>query len=170
MQKVGCTGYFCLILAVCLLFAVCFFTGCDDGYPEGITLTFSDLQLTLPGDFMDLAGEGIDADADFIYGRKTLIVTGAAEDKSLLQEMTLENYTSLVISGNALETIPTALGKGYTFTYTREVGGEEYTYITATYEGSANFWLFQFYCPTGSLAENQPEIDMILSGIQPSNP
>jgi len=155
------------LLSLCLLMAVCLLTGCDDGYPEGKTLTFADLQLTLPGDFIDLSAEGIDADADFLYGRKTLIVKGAAEDKSQLQKMTLEAYTALVISGNQLKTTPQVLGKGYQFTYERLVGDEMYTYITATFEGSTNFWLFQFYCPTADLQENRPEIDMILSGIQP---
>lgn len=155
------------VAALCLLVALCLLGGCAVGYPEGKTLRFADMQLTLPGDFIDLSAEGIDADADFLYGRKTLIVKGAAEDKSQLQKMTLEEYTALVISGNQLKTIPQVLGKGYQFTYERLVGNEMYTYITATFEGSTNFWLFQFYCPTADLQENRPEIDMILSGIQP---
>ena len=157
-----------VLLALCLVLVVTGFTGCKDSrFPEGKVLKFSDMQLTLPGDFADLSREGIDADADFIYGRKTLIVTGAAEDKSKLQKMTLEEYTSLVISGNKLDVTPVAYGKGYQFTYEKQVGGEAYTYITATFEGNHNFWLFQFYCPTKNLQENQPEIDMILSGITP---
>jgi hypothetical protein len=166
VQKVGCAGYLCLVLAVCLL-AACLLTGCGDSYPDGKPLTFTDMQLTLPGDFIDLSGEDIDADADFLYGRKTLIVKGAAEDKSKLQEMTLEQYTSLVISGNNLQVSPVSNGKGYGFTYEKAVGEELYTYVTATFEGNTNFWIFQFYCPTADLQENQPEIDMILSGITP---
>lgn len=166
MQKVGCAGYLCLALAACLL-VVCLLTGCGDSYPEGKTLVFSDLQLTLPGDFMDLSAEGIDADADFLYGRKTLIVKGAAEEKSKLQDMTLEDYTAAIISGNQLTTTPHAYGKGYQFTYESLVGDQMYTYVTATFEGETNFWLFQFYCPTQDLQENRPEIDIILSGITP---
>ena len=168
MVKTGCAGYLCLLLAACLLVG-CLLTGCGDQYPEGNTLSFADLQLTLPGDFIDLSGENIDADADFLYGRKTLIVTGAAEDKAKLQEMTLEEYTALVISGNQLEATPTAYGKGYQFTYEKLVSDQMYTYVTATFEGTHNFWLFQFYCPTADLAENMPEIEIILSGIQPDN-
>ena len=150
-----------------LMMGVCLLAGCGDTYPEGKILTFPDMQLTLPGDFIDLSQEGIDADADFLYGRKTLIVKGAAEEKAKLQEMTLEEYTALVISGNQLQCTPQAYGKGYQFTYETAVGEENYTYITATFEGKTNFWLFQLYCPTAELAENQPEIDMILSGITP---
>ena len=153
--------------ALCLVMAVSLLSGCGDEFPEGKVLQFADLQLTLPGDFMDLSNEGIGADADFIYGRKTLIVTGAAEDKSKLQEMTLEEYTALVISGNNLTATPVAYGKGYQFTYETAVGGEMYRYVTATFEGKNNFWLFQFYCPLADVEANQPEIDMILSGITP---
>ena len=155
------------LLILCLLLPVSLLAGCGDDFPEGKTLTYSDMQLTLPGDFIDLSAEGIDADADFLYGRKTLIVKGAAEDKSKLQEMTLEEYTSAVIAGNRLQCTPQAFGKGYQFTYETAVGDEKYTYVTATFEGNSNFWLFQFYCPTADLQENQPEIDMILSGITP---
>ena len=155
------------LLVLCLILAAGTLAGCKDNFPEGKNLRFSDMQLTLPGDFADLSNEGIEADADFIYGRKTLVVTGAAEDKSKLQEMTLEEYTALVISGNKLEATPVACGKGYQFTYEKPIGGEQYTYVTATFEGNNNFWLFQFYGPTKDLQENQPEIDMILSGITP---
>ncbi len=158
-----------LALLLCLLMIVSLLGGCNDSYPAGKTLHFADLQLTLPGDFMDLSAEGIDADADFLYGRNTLIVKGAAEDKSKLQTMTLEEYTALLISGNGLKTTPEVFGKGYVFSYQKAVGTEDYTYITATFEGNSNFWLFQFYCPTADLEKNQPEIDMILSGIQPKN-
>ena len=155
------------LLCLCLLLTVSVLTGCGKEFPEGKILQFGDMALTLPGDFIDLSGEGIDADADFLYGRKTLVVKGAAELKSQLQEMTLEEYTALVISGNKLEVTPIAFGKGYTFTYEKTVGGESYTYVTATFEGNTNFWLFQLYGPTKDLQENQPEIDMILSGITP---
>ena len=166
MEKVGCAGYLCLVFAACLLVA-CLLTGCGDSYPEGKTLEFEDLRMTLPGDFIDLSGEGIDADADFLYGRKTLIVKGAAEKKAQLQDMTLEGYTSAIITGNGLKATPVVSGKGYVFTYETAVGDQNYTYVTATFEGTTNFWLFQFYCPTADLQENQPEIDMILSGITP---
>ena len=78
------------LIALCFVLTMGVFSGCKDNFPEGKVLEYSDMQLTLPGDFADLSGEGIEADADFIYGRKTLVVTGAAEDKSKLQKMTLE--------------------------------------------------------------------------------
>ena len=151
---------------LCLLLLICLLTGCNDGYPEGKTLTFADLQLTLPGDFMDLSGESYAEDAVFLYGRKTLVVQGLSEQKADLQEMTLAQYTALVISGNQVEAAPVPMGDGYVFTYDAPVGDTVYTYTTATVEGQTNFWILQFYCPKENLAENQPEIDIILEGLQ----
>ncbi len=152
-------GFVCLLLVVCLL------AGCVDGYPEGIKISCKDLTLTIPGDFIDLSGEDI-GDGEFLYGRNTLIFTGLAEDKSTLQEMTLDEYTGFVISGNKRTCTPTVFGDGYLFSYEAAVDGAPYTYTIATGEGTSNFWILEFYCPSEDLAENQPEIDMILSGLQ----
>ena len=51
------------LLSLCLLLILGMLAGCGDNFPEGKTLTFEDLHLTLPGDFVDLSGENIDADA-----------------------------------------------------------------------------------------------------------
>ncbi len=150
---------------VCLLVVFCLLTGCADGYPEGINLQCKDLHFTIPGDFIDLSNEGI-GDGEFLYGRNRLIFTGLAENKDALQEMTLETYTDYVISGNELTCTPTVCGDGYLFSYEAKVGDVPYTYTIATAEGASNFWILEFYCPTEDLSENQPEIDMILSGLQ----
>ena len=150
---------------VCLLVVLCLLTGCADGYPEGIKIQCKDLQLTLPGDFIDLSDEGI-GDGEFLYGRNTLVFTGLAEDKNGLQEMTLDEYTGYVISGNELTCSPIVCGDGYLFSYEATIGEIPYTYTIATGEGASNFWILQFYCPSADLAENQPEIDIILSGLQ----
>ena len=157
-------------VALCLLAVLSLLCGCADGYPEGQTLTFTDMQITLPGDFMDLSQEEYSADADFLYGWKTLIVKGMAEKKADLQEMTLEKYTFLVIAGNDLQCTPERFGNGYRFTYTSMAGDAEYTYVTAAMEGDTNFWLFQFYCPSANIEENQTEIDIILSSIREIDP
>ena len=165
MNKKGYTGCFCLVLAVFLALG-CLLTGCDD-YPTGRSVTHKDLTLILPGDFLDLSGEETARDAEFLYGRYTLVFKGLAESKESLQEMTLETYTSYVISGNRLTCSPAAFGDGYLFTYEAKIGDTVYSYTVATYETPANFWILQFYCPKDKLAENQPEIDIILQGIQP---
>ncbi len=151
---------------VSILAAVCLLAGCADGYPQGKTVSFEDLQITLPGDFIDLSEEEIDKEANFLYGRKTLIFKGMAEKKADLQGLSLDTYTSLVIKGNDLSCTPVSFGGGYQFSYEAPAGGENYTYITAVFEGNTNFWLLQFYCPSANLKENQPEIDMIFSAVQ----
>ncbi len=150
---------------VCLLVVLCLLTGCADAYPEGIKLQCKDLQLTIPGDFIDLSGEGI-GDGEFLYGRNRLIFTGLAEDKTTLQEMTLDEYTGFVISGNQLTCTPTVYGDGYLFSYEATVDGEAYTYTIATAEGADNFWILEFYCPSRDLEENRGEIDIILQGLE----
>ena len=153
------TAVLCLMLAVCLL------AGCTN-YPLGTTVICKDLQLTVPGDFVDLSEESYAQDADFLYGWNTLVFMGLSEDKSKLQKMTLEDYTSLVISGNGRSSTPQACGDGFLFTYEATVADTLYTYTTATFEGPSNFWILQFYCPSVHLEENQPEIDIILESIQ----
>ena len=148
----------------CLLAVMLVLSGCSDGYPVGSVKVHKDLTVILPGDFIALTPDG---NADFLYGRHTLVFKGLSEPKSSLQKMTLSEYTNYVISGNKLTCTPSATGDGYLFTYEAPVGDEIYTYTVATYEGPENFWILQFYCPRANLAENQPEIDIILEGIQP---
>ena len=156
-------------LLICLLVAVLLLSGCDN-YPEGKAVTHKDLTLILPGDFLDLSGESYAESADFLYGWNTLVFQGLSEGKSVLKKMTLEEYTGYVISTNKLSRTPTAFGDGYLFTYEAPIGDTVYAYTTATYEGQENFWILQFYCPKDKLSENQPEIDIILEGIQPKKP
>ena len=153
-------------LCVCLLVLVCLLGGCTD--PVGRAVTHKDLTLILPGDFLDLSGETAADGADFLYGRYTLVFKGLAESKSNLRDMTLTEYTAYVISCNQLSCAPAPFGDGYLFTYEANVGDTVYSYTVATYEARENFWILQFYCPKDTLAENQPEIDIILEGIQPN--
>ena len=151
---------------ICLLVLVCILTGCSD--PVGKQMQYEDLSLTLPADFLDLSEESYAKDADFLYGWRTLVFMGLSEKKANLKEMTLDEYTGYVISGNKLSCTPTVTGSGYVFTYEAAVENTLYTYVTATVEGKTNFWILQFYCPSENLAENQPEIDIILQSIQPN--
>jgi len=152
-------------LCACLLVLVCLLSGCTD--PVGMAVTHKDLTLILPGDFLDLSAESAGEGADFLYGRYTLVFKGLSESKAVLKKMTLEEYTAYVISCNKLTCTPVPSGDGYLFTYEASVGDTVYSYTTATYESRENFWILQFYCPKDKLEENQPEIDIILEGIQP---
>ena len=166
MQKSGCAGYLCLVLAACLLVGL-LLTGCSD--PVGRAETHKDLTLILPADFLsaeELGVENTDG-ADFLYGRHSLVFKGLAEAKSGLKDMTLREYTDQVINANKKTATPKASGAGYVFTYEADVDDTVYSYTVATYEAQENFWILQFYCPKDTLAENQPEIDIILEGIQP---
>ncbi len=152
--------------ALCLAVVLCLLGGCSD--PVGITDVYEDLKLTLPGDFINLSEESFAGDADFLYGKDTLIVMGLAEKKAGLKKMTLEEYTAYVVSANKRHSTPEAFGDGYVFSYEATVVDTPYTYTVATYEGEVNFWILQFYCPSHKLSVNQPEIDIILESIQPN--
>jgi len=162
-MKKTCAGRICLCLTVCLLISL--LSGCSD--PVGRAVTHKDLAVILPADFLDLSGEECAEEADFLYGWHTLVFKGLAESKKSLPAMTLQQYTDYVVAGNKLTCTPEANGEGYLFTYEKPVGDTTYTYTVATYEGQENFWILQFYCPKDNLAENQPEIDVILEGIKP---
>ena len=160
MNKRTYKGCLCLLLAVVLVLGL---AGCGK-YPTGFSVTHKDLTLILPGDFIQLPDDG---NADFLYGWHTLVVKGLSEQKDHLVKMTLKEYTDYVISTNKKTATPTACGDGFLFTYEATVGEQVYAYTVATYEGPENFWILQFYCPKENLVENQPEIDIILEGIQP---
>ena len=145
----------------CLL-VVLLLAGCSD--PVGRAETHKDLTLILPADFIEL--ENADG-ADFLYGRHSLVFKGLSESKKSLKAMTLQEYTESVIAANKKDTQPKASGAGFVFTYEADVADTVYTYTVATYEAQENFWILQFYCPKDTLTENQPEIDIILEGIQP---
>ena len=153
-------------LVVCLLILACLLTGCTD--PLGNSVTHSDMTLTLPGDFVDLSGEDYAQDADFMYGRKTLVLMGLSEKKSDLTAMSLKEYTANVLSGNQITAAPEVCGDGFLFTYETPVANTPYTYTVATFESESRFWIFQFYCPSANLEENQPEIRIILESIRKS--
>lgn len=150
---------------ICLLVLLCLLTGCND--PVGVSIVCDDILLTLPADFIDLSGDSYGKDADFLYGRKTLVFMGLAEKKTSLQEMTLDEYTGYVISGNGIKATPHPFGDGYLFSYEADIEHTAYTYTVATYEAEENFWIFQFYCPSTDLENSKPEIDIILQSIQP---
>jgi len=154
------------LAVLCLFLAVCLLVGCDS-YPEGNSFTYQDLTITLPGDFEELYKGTASKDADFFYGRDTLIVMGLSEKKSDLKPMSLEEYTAYVIQGNELTCTPERSGTGYVFSYEATVSDtSSYTYVVTTFAGDTNFWILQFYCPTEKFHENKAEIDMILEGIK----
>ena len=161
-MKKAFAGRSCLVLAVCLL--LCLLAGCGSD-PVGYAKQHKDLTLILPADFIEL--ENADG-ADFLYGRHSLVFKGLSESKKSLKAMTLQEYTASVIAANKKDATPKASGDGFLFTYEANIADTVYAYTVATYESRENFWILQFYCPKDTLAENQPEIDIILEGIQPN--
>ena len=155
-----CASAICLILVIFCLLGSC-------GSPEDRNIICQDLTFALPTVFLDLSAETYAKDADFLYGRDKLVVMGLAEKKSDLKEMTLEEYTGLVISGNKLACTPVKTPAGYQFTYETAVGGTPYTYSCGTVETPERFWIVQCYCPSGDAVGYEDMIEEILGSLQP---
>ena len=126
---------------------------------------FGDLQMNVPDEFHNMSDQEFAKDADFLFGWDTLIVKGMAEKKSDLRTMTLEEYTQLLITGNALNCSATVGGNGYRFVYRAAVGERSYTYFSATYEGKENFWSVQCYCPSEDFAKHQAAMEELLNSV-----
>jgi hypothetical protein len=153
-------------IALCIL-AVCLLAGCAaTKAPEDLQVSCQDIVFTLPGDFLNLSGEAYASDTEFMYGRGTLVFTGMAEQKASLIEMDLQQYTGYVISTNSVQATAEKSGDGYRFTYEKQVGDALYAYVVQTFEGPANFWIFQFYCPKENLQENLPYINVISDALR----
>ena len=148
-------------LAVCLLLVAVSLSGCGrELYKAGA------LEIAIPDNYIDLSQADYAKDADFLFGRDTLIVMGIAEKKAGLKEMTLAEYTDLLISGNELETARTLGPNGYRFAYRATVGEDTYTYYTGTFEAGDHFWTVQCYCPTGDFAKHSQQMEEILASVK----
>ena len=129
-----------------------------------------DLQIDIPDDFIELTQPADGENRDFLFGRDTLIVKGMAEKKSGLKKMTLEEYTDLMITGNQLDCSATVAANGYRFVYRAAVGEGSYTYFSATFEGTENFWSVQCYCPSEDFAKYQQTMEALLNSVKTDLP
>lgn len=153
----------CASALLSLVIALCLLGGC--AHSANTEIICGDISLTLPGAFMDLSKESYGAETDFLYGRGSLIVLGLSEKKESLNQMTLEQYTQLLIAENKRTCTPEKRNGGYCFTYEASVGEQMYTYVTATFEDQENFWIVQCYCPREDYGNTQTAIAAILAQI-----
>ena len=123
------------------------------------------LTLSLPRDFEDLSNASYAKDADFLFGMDTLILMGLSEEKAALTDMTLADYTQLVIQGNGLNCTPEKTDYGYVFSYEAPVKDTVYTYAVATLQCGDHFWILQFYCPSVEYPEHEKMIEEILESV-----
>ena len=155
-------------LYVCLLFALCLLGGC--AAPADVQITCGDISLVVPAGSLELTDISSAQSPDFLYGKDTLIVMGLSERKDSLREMTLEEYTALVIKGNGLDVTWEKLPNGCRFAYEAPVDEDTYTYVAMTCEGPENFWIVQCYCPKGTLSANLETITEVLGSISTEFP
>lgn len=118
------------------------------------------LTITLPVTFKDDSDSSYAEGKSFFYVSNNCAVIGIKDDRaeleSLLGELTLEEYGSLIIDLNELGGTLSQRDGLWTFTYTADVDNVDYTYMSAVYETADSFWTVQIYCETdnyGKLAD-----------------
>ena len=123
--------------------------GCAGGTE---TFTCRDLTMTVPAGMQDVSGQSGFTTHTFTLDSKEMAIFGLQErydEYESLKDHTLASYTQLVVGGNGLDCVPAARqGENYFyFTYTYQVEGAEYKYLTATYQSSQGFWMVQISAP-----------------------
>lgn len=152
---------------LCVIAIVCLLGGCASR-ADGV-YTCKDLTLSLPGDFEDLSEEPYGQDTDFLLGQDKLIIMGLAEKKTDLPQLSLKDYTDLVLQGNNLTCKAQETANGYLFSYEAPVDGEVYAYEAVTLESSDHFWVIQCYCPAEHYRMLEPLIAGILANVSAEN-
>lgn len=109
------------------------------------------ITLTLPGNFSETEAEGYDYALESRDVAVMVLKERFSDYEALgvsVSDMTLFDYAGLIITANGLpESTPISTADGLTsFTYEREVDGDEFYYYSVAYKGSDAFWIVQFVC------------------------
>ena len=137
------------ILALVLVLAV--LAGCS-GKKETVTYTSRNLSMTVPASMQDVSGQPEYSDFTFTLDSEDMAIFGMQEsflEYPVLKGYTLQSYTELIITGNGLDTaVETRKGENYLyFTFSHELQGKEYKYLTATFFSADGFWMLQLSAP-----------------------
>ena len=133
--------------------------------------TFSNngLIMDLPGNYEPLTGDDV-AGFTFSMGSKKSVIMGLKEEKAMFESyglnLTLDEYTDLVIEANGLNTTVKYEGGIPTFTFTNYVDGTYFKYLAATFEGKDAFWLIQFACEEGKFDDMYSSFIKYLSTVR----
>ena len=113
--------------------------------------TFSNngLIMNMPANYERITGQDVSG-FTFAMGNNKSICVGLKEDKATFEaygyNLTLDEYTDLVIQANGLSTSVKYEGGIPTFTFVSVVDGQNFKYLAATFEARDAFWLIQFAC------------------------
>lgn len=96
------------------------------------------------------------------YQSLRVIVTALKESFSTLgvsQSFTLQEYTKAVLAANKITATIKTGEKYYSFTYEKNVEGQDYYYFATTHKSGDAFWLIQFACFKSDKETYQPTFE-----------
>ncbi len=150
-----------LLAGVCLLLCAC------GAKPQAVTA--DKLSMTVPGSYADHTADQAAAGYTAVFGRGDQAVTALKEPFTVFEkyglELDLEGYTQLVLDANGVTGAPQTEDGLTTFTMSQNVEGQEYTYLSAVYEGSDAFWLVQCGCRSEIFKKNRNDFLEILKTV-----
>lgn len=139
-----------------LLLAILAFCGCS---VEPKTLTDKGMSITLPGNFRVSEAEGYDV----CFERNDCVVFALREAHDAADgfgDLTLKEYTELVLEANDLTEQMTETAKYNYFEFEKTVDGsdEPYSYLACCFRADEAFWLVQFSCMKSDYAKYRSEM------------
>ena len=135
-------------------------------------LTFDDLTITVPGMYLDMVSIADNPDLAFLYGFNDTAVLGIQESVSDVQSSfgttvrSARDYADLYISVNKLSSTVVEKDGLVTFTYTADIDGQSFTYLSAVFANAEHFWLVQTYCYTENFEKNEVDFMECLKSIK----
>jgi len=135
-------------------------------------LTFDDLTITVPGMYLDMVSIADNPDLAFLYGFNDTAVLGIQESVSDVQGSfgttvrSARDYADLYISVNKLSSTVVEKDGLVTFTYTADIDGQSFTYLSAVFANAEHFWLVQTYCYTENFEKNEADFMECLKSIK----
>lgn len=110
--------------------------------------------LNLPDDFLNFSDTALGEGYDLVYGNDDIGIMGIWDNKeeinSYFGETNLESYAKLIAALYELDVEPVQTDGIWTFSYTADSEGSNYTYVCAFCENATEYWNIQAYCLTES--------------------
>lgn len=108
--------------------------------------------LNLPDDFLNFSNTALGEGYDLVYGNDDIGIMGIWDNKeeinSYFGETNLESYAKLIAALYELDVEPVQKDGIWTFSYTADSEGSNYTYVCAFCENATEYWNIQAYCLT----------------------
>ena len=146
----------CLIIAAAALLAALTLAGCavtDKAYGD------KGFNITLPSNFKTYDAEGYDV----CYDTKDCAVFALKEAFDQAEgfgDLSLREYTELVLEANGLDNAITETDKYMYFEFEKTVddSSEPYEYLACCYRAEDAFWLVQFSCAKSDYDRYRPKM------------